>query len=56
LRELPLPTPVELQGKHKSLFYDPRDEDAAGRILATADPTIISQMARVLGRTNIDHM
>ena len=56
LTELPLPTPIEPSGKKKSLLFNPRVADEARRVLATADPNIVSQMAHVLQQTNVDHM
>ena len=56
LTELPIPTPIEPTGKKKSLLFNPRVADEARRVLATADPNIVSQMAHVLQQTNVDHM
>ena len=56
LTELPLPKPKEPTGKKKSLLFSPRVADEARRVLATADPNIVSQMAHVLKQTNVDHM
>lgn len=56
LTELPLPKPKEPTGKKKSLLFNPRVADEARRVLATADPNIISQMAHVLRQTNVDYV
>lgn len=56
LTELPLPSPIEPSGKKKSLLFNPRVADEARRVLAAADPNIVSQMAHVLQQTNVDHM